>query len=622
MSRALVPIVALAAACAHRAPATAGPVRGATAPTALARLRTTLAAGWVTDAVLVERGAASVAGLTGAVASLEDTATGHHRSWLHLGDLSLGDGFDGGAPWEASPDGEIAITDAPAAIARAVTGAWISRRGFLRDAGATWTAPITARAEHRSYQIVTATPDGGAPIALWIDDATGALARTVEHVDTRTIVTTYGDWRPVASHAGQVLVPFAVVVDDGDPHNRLTLALTDATVRAPQDDDSFGPPRTDDRVSFAGGATRTELPFELINNHIYVRALVDGQPVRMIVDTGGLNLLTTASARRLGLTSAGALGGGGVGAARVEFAMAHAGALTVGDATLAAPVFFVGDLGALAEVEGVDLDGIVGFEMFARLAVRIDYPAGRLTLARPGALTPAAGSGAIAVAFRLAERTPIVAGAIDGLPATFTIDTGSRSSLTVTAPFVQAHALVARYHPAFETVTGWGVGGGVRSSPVRFATVAIGDATIRGVAGELFTGDKGAFAGTEASANLGSGALRRFAVTFDYVDRRMYLVPGPTAGDPDRYDRSGLFLIRDGAALRVVSVAPGSAAAKAGLVVDDRVVAIDGAPVASRALPAWRALFIDRRVGTAFALTIERAGARRASSLVLAELLP
>ena len=98
--------------------------------------------------------------------------------------------------------------------------------------------------------------------------------------------------------------------------------------------------------------------------------------------------------------------------------------------------------------------------------------------------------------------------------------------------------------------------------------------------------------------------------------------PGPAADAPDPYDRSGLFLIRAGDALRVVSVAPGSAAAKLGIAADDRVLAIDGAPVASKPLPAWRARFTISPVGTRIKLTVERAGKPRDAVLVLAELVP
>src|SRR5262249_40379877 len=146
---------------------------------------------------------------------------------------------------------------------------------------------------------------------------------------------------------------------------------------------------------------------------------------------------------------------------------------------------------------------------------------------------------------------------------------------------------------------------------------------LRGVAGDLFTGTAGAFASPDAAANLGGGILRRFAVTFDYRGQAMYLEPGPAVDTRDPYDRAGLFLFRSGAdALKIAAVTPGSPAARAGLTVDDRIVAVDGAAIATQRLWQWRALFREGAVGRKVALTVERAGARRTVTLALVDLLP
>src|SRR5262249_36905003 len=154
-----------------------------------------------------------------------------------------------------------------------------------------------------------------------------------------------------------------------------------------------------------------------------------------------------------------------------------------------------------------------------------------------------------------------------GIPARFSIDTGARNSLTVTAPFVKAHDLVAKYKPKFETVTGWGVGGEVRSSPVRFGEIDVGAAKVKDVAGDLFTGDKGAMADPDTGGNLGGGVLARFVVTFDYGAHVMYLEPAASPPPRDVYDRSGMFVLGDGDALKVVAITAGGPAEKAKLAV-------------------------------------------------------
>ncbi len=628
MRTALAPALVLAVACGAARPAattpTAGAWRGYLPAVFSASGAATGGAALAGVHVIETKGTLAVGGLTGTIEVLEDVPTGRERSATVLGSMNQVDGFDGTASWEQAAGGEIMTPDAPDMVAKARTDAWITRRGYwraggarYRDLGARTSGGVRARG-------LEAIPDGGAPIELWFDDA-GLLARMSERQGQDTITTDLSDWRDV----GGVRVPFHVSIDQGDdPRNRVTLVTTEVHLRAPVADATWARPAIDsDRLTFAGGVTTTELPFELINNHIYIHAKVDGQPVRMLVDTGGLNMLTPAAAKRLGLTSEGAMAGSGAGSEKVDVGMAHGASVTVGDVTLAKPVFYVIDIGRLADVEGEDFDGLVGFELFARLAVRIDYPGRRLTLTAASAFTPPAG--AIAVPFDMTDRTPIVQGSIDGVPGRFWIDTGARTSLTTFTKFTRDHELEKTYKPRFEAVNGWGIGGAVRSEPVRFHEVKIGGAVVHDVVGDLFTGDKGAMADPDAAANLGGGILHRFVATFDYAHKTMYLEPGPGGAidEHEVYDRSGLFLIRDGAgataALRVIAVVPDGPAAKAGLTADDRVTAIDGKAIATRSLPEWRTALRTGAPGTKVKVRFERKDAKpRDLTLILADLVP
>lgn len=76
------------------------------------------------------------------------------------------------------------------------------------------------------------------------------------------------------------------------------------------------------------------------------------------------------------------------------------------------------------------------------------------------------------------DHLPNVAGRIGNLPARFDIDTGSRTALDVTSPFVSAHGLRLHFTKGSLAVTGWGVGGPARSYVVRMPSVAIGGVTI------------------------------------------------------------------------------------------------------------------------------------------------
>jgi C-terminal processing protease CtpA/Prc len=113
--------------------------------------------------------------------------------------------------------------------------------------------------------------------------------------------------------------------------------------------------------------------------------------------------------------------------------------------------------------------------------------------------------------------------------------------------------------------------------------------------------------------------LKRFTVAFDYAAKKMYLAPNADFGKADAFDRSGLWLLGAGDALEVADVAKGSAAARAGLHVGDRIIAIGDEQVGARALPEWRQRLRELPAGTKLVLAYERADKAAKAELVLAE---
>ena len=190
------------------------------------------------------------------------------------------------------------------------------------------------------------------------------------------------------------------------------------------------------------------------------------------------------------------------------------------------------------------------------------------------------------------------------------------------SPFVRSHGLLARYGANVESVTGWGVGGAQRGYPARLGSLQLGDLHIDGIAADLFAGDKGSFANPDIGGNLGGGVLRRFIVAFDYANRRMYLKPNAHFRDADNFDRSGLWLLGDGDALKVADVAAGSAAEHAGLRVGDGRKRCGGNPPEKRLLPQWRRLLADSAPGSRLALRYLRDAKERATDLTLADRIP
>jgi hypothetical protein len=581
-------------------------------------------AAWDSATTLHAKGTIATGGLSGDLTVVQDLVRGRSVAAYKLGPVEGADGYDGTTGWNVGPGGEVTALDAPEAKRRAVTQAWLNANAYWypQRLQATYGAVADKTADGKTFRVVEATPAGGDPVGLWFDPESGLLARVVQHEAQDTATSVYEDYREV----GGVRVAYRTVTDRTDaagrtdPRARVDVRYTEVALNGPIADADFAMPEMAATARIADPSGTTRIAFDLVNNHIYADGTIDGKKARFLVDTGGSNVLTPAAARKFGIKGEGDLPGRGGGEESVKAQLAHVGEVTLGGASLAKPVFVILDLGALTSVEGVEFDGLVGFEMFRRFGATIDYAGHVLTLADPAKFAPPAG--ATVVPFELSDTTPLVAGTLDGEAIRVSIDTGSRASLSMHSPFVRAHGLVARYHAAPDAVVGWGVGGPSRGRPARFGTLELGDQEIRGIAGDLYVGDKGAFSNPDMSGNLGGGVLRRFTVAFDYGAKRMYLAPNADFAKADSFDRSGLFLLGDGDALLVADVAPQSAAERAGLEAKDRIVAIDGAPANGAALIAVRAKLRESPAGTKLKVDRVRDGNQASVELVLADRIP
>lgn len=377
-----------------------------------------------------------------------------------------------------------------------------------------------------------------------------------------------------------------------------------------------------DDASVAGDSTAVTLPFELIDNRIFMDVRVNGRgPYRFILDSGSGNLLNMRTARELGLGLFNRTEIGGAGAERVPVWQAQVQRLDIGPITLARQSVMVLSLVPVTQAIGFDrVDGLLGYELFRRFAVRIDYAAGRITFTRPRALrTPPAGT---RVPFTLRGRVPKIEAVVDSVPGEFIVDTGDRSSLTIFRPFQNAHRTLDAYPDHYEALTGWGIGGPIPATVVRARRVEVGGAVARGVLTRLPGEQSGEFNSPDVAGSIGTGLLRRFRVTFDYPDGALWLEPTPALETPDPCDRAGLWLARATNDLEVRHVVAGGPAAAAGLVVGDKIARVDGQDAVTLSLPALRLRLATDPPGTRVALDVRAGKSLRAVTLTLRDLLP
>lgn len=467
-------------------------------------------------------GTIRILGLKGPVKRLSDLETGAYVTHMKLSLGTMASGNDGKTSWTKLLDGATQSTDLPVERARALTAAYLNAKGYWHPQR--WPATIkligTKSLKKRVYQVVQVTPKGGAPATLWFDAKTHLLARQVQQTAVGTAVTTFSDYRTVDG----VKISFQVHRSTWD--NNVSVHMRTVKANVPTPSKAFAmPAQIFNDVTFAHGAASATIPFKLIGGRlIEIPAAINGRPVQLILDSGASETIRTALAKSLDLKAQGNSESHGIGKKAVETQRTRVKTLTLGKlVTLHRQVFKITPLGHLKELFGPKMAGLVGYEIFKRFVVRIDYAHKKLTLIKPSVFDPKDAGKAIPLAF--VGTLPTVKGSLDGLKGEFTIDTGMVFPLMMWTPFVMRHDLLSRYKTSKPVATGGGIGGGLSARIAHAGVFMFGPIAIKKPLVLLTASHQGALRLKDAAGNIGAGILKRFTVTFDYPHKRMYLKP-------------------------------------------------------------------------------------------------
>lgn len=596
-----------------------GVAQAATDPAAVLKAYQAASGGaaWNGKAVMKTVAKMTGQGLTGSVTALTDLHDGNSVASGTLGPASFAQGFDGKDAWDQGPNGEVNLEKGGIALPLALTSAYQNANLWWQPdfGGAKVTSDGDKPCGKATCTILDITPKGGLPFQAWFDSATHLLERTVQTVGPDTTTTTFSDYRAVDG----VQLPYETVVDSGHGKQYLqTMTTTAVTFIPAQAIATYAPPKSNMQdMTIAGGATQTTFPFQLINNHIYADAWVNGHgPLLFIFDTGGQNILVPSTAKALGVKVQGAMPGGGVGNKTVNYGLAKVALLKVGDATFKNQIMGVLDFEPNA-VEGVDIKGMIGFTVFKRFVTRIDYGKHQMTLIEPGHFN--AKDAGTPIPFVFDGDLPEIEGTFDGIAGKFQIDTGSRDALTLTGPFAKAHDLRAKNPHGVVAVDGWGVGGSATSYVTRGKLLTIGPVQIPEVVTALSVQKKGAFATPAYQGNIGGAILKHFVVTFDYANHTMYLKPIAAAPlkSVGHFDRSGMWINQAKDGMRVMDVTAKGPAEAVGIRTGDVITAVDGKPATSLHVYDLRETLSHDAPGTVVHFTLKRGSATHEVAVTL-----
>lgn len=453
-------------------------------------------------------GSIAAEGRTGAYRELVRMRDGAYVTRAQYKLFGGGEGLDGRIRWKQDPSAATHQLNAPFTKADTVTLAWMKRRGYL--------IPGTARIQRSEREVIggrpatvlTMQPSGGNAIRLAFDDATHLLVRSERIRPLDTIIEKYSDYRPV----GKAKVPFTIDIEESGDQQLIHVSRYRQIARG------IGamlarPPAPRDLV-ISGPAT---IPLNSAD-YAVIPATINGHQYNFVVDTGGHDILLPPIAADLGLGTEGQGTSGGGGPGRVTTTDTQVAELKFGSATMTNQHFAVLDLGTGFQTKGrPPRAGILGLEIFERMAVTIDEPHGRLTIEPFEAGRRCEGD---AIPLLFDDDQPAVQGTIDGIPAQIGIDVGNGGMPIVLWRWAEAHKVADRFSNG-EKATGSGVGGTTTNYRTPHHEIMVGQTPLHDMTVYYTKVPTGYFSSRADSMNIGRALLQKYVVRFDYSQQQM-----------------------------------------------------------------------------------------------------
>ncbi len=349
--------------------------------------------------------------------------------------------------------------------------------------------------------------------------------------------------------------------------------------------------------------------------------------MKFVLDTGmpanGAVLFGGADCDSVPLEFVGEAMVGGVGGGPVRARLAAGAAIQLGTLELTGQPVIVMPPDSARSLAFEDRDGAIGYALFSRFPVRIDFDKMVVSIAEPAGHARPDSVAALPLEFK--NNMPLakcVVELADGsvLPLELVVDLGAWHAVSLNAV---AHSDISVPDGAIEASLGRGVSGKYNGRVGRIKSLTLAGFRLENVVASFRTKPHEGTPGLEQlerDGSLGGDALRRFNVTFDYGRKEMLLEPNSHFSEPFEFDMSGLEYSRTPDGLvsvdRVLSDSP---AQEAGLSAGDVIKTIDGRDVKAMSLGTLRLMLM--RPGQKVTLSFVRDGNEMQLTLTLRRLV-
>ncbi|MEO8885602.1 MAG: PDZ domain-containing protein [Mucilaginibacter sp.] len=350
--------------------------------------------------------------------------------------------------------------------------------------------------------------------------------------------------------------------------------------------------------SLNSNVNRVKIPFKLIRNLVIVQLKINkAGPYNFIMDTGvGIMIITDPSlVDSISIPDKRTITVSGLGAGD-SYEAYITGPLNVNiqgiTSTQVSAAILKKDPFGLSGYAGIPIHGLLGFEFFNKLAVKVNFSDSLITVMRSQHLRR----------FKKGIKIPLMIEANKPyMTATVTLSDGTKQERKVIVDLGAGHALSLENVPDksiyssnfIKANLGIGLNGLISGYKGRVKVVKLGKYKLNNVL-TAFPDDDTRALRVKRDGNIGVDILKKFTLIFDYADSALFIKPAFGFKEPFEHDMSGLqyYAAGDGYKHVIVdSVEPGSPADEAGICRNDEITAINFKPVADMDLEQIDQLF-------------------------------
>lgn len=383
--------------------------------------------------------------------------------------------------------------------------------------------------------------------------------------------------------------------------------------------------------SMEPGKKKVQIPFELQNNLIVVPVVINGMlPLRFIIDTGVQTAILTeksfADILNLSYSRKFSIAGPG-GEKMVEAYVTNNVSLDMpgirgrGHALLVLEQDYL----ELRNYLGTDVHGILGYELFSRFIVQIDYNKKVLTVSLPGKFKPRGKYQTIPMTIE--DTKPYINAEViltDGtkINSKLLVDSGASHGLLL-EPTSDSRIQVP-YHTVSSQI-GRGIGGIISGKVGRIESLKIGNYKLDNALANFPDPDSYMdslkIGRTKRNGTIGGEILSRFTTVFNFSKEELYLKKNSYFRKKFFYNLSGLIVKAKGSSLNTFEIAEvreKSAAYLADVKPGDILLSVNGISVSELNLNQVIGYF-NSKPGKRISIEINRKGQQLKRKFVLTD---